>query len=73
MLVRKFGLREGETVAVVAGSSVWYPVGVWAGIRVGMYTLPLPLLLLVSIGYYGLGWLLKEVCRCEDRGCVAGV
>ena len=36
-LVKDYGLKENDTIAVVGGGSVWYPVGVWGGVRVGMY------------------------------------
>jgi hypothetical protein len=34
-LVKKYGLREGETVALFSQNTVWYPVAMFAGLRVG--------------------------------------
>ncbi|CAE6997725.1 hypothetical protein CFE70_000539 [Pyrenophora teres f. teres 0-1] len=34
-LVKKYGLKEGETVALFSQNTVWYPVAMFAGLRVG--------------------------------------
>ncbi|KAF2853887.1 4-coumarate-CoA ligase 2 [Plenodomus tracheiphilus IPT5] len=34
-LVKKFGLKEGETVALFSQNTVWYPVAMFAGLRAG--------------------------------------
>ncbi|KAF2027897.1 CoA ligase-like protein [Setomelanomma holmii] len=34
-LVRKYGLKTGETVALFSQNTVWYPVAMFAGLRVG--------------------------------------
>jgi 4-coumarate--CoA ligase len=34
-LVKKYGLREGQTVALFSQNTVWYPVAMFAGLRVG--------------------------------------
>ncbi|EDU41434.1 CaiC Acyl-CoA synthetase AMP-forming AMP-acid ligase II [Pyrenophora tritici-repentis] len=34
-LVKKYGLKEGETVALFSQNTVWYPVAMFAGLRAG--------------------------------------
>ncbi|KAF2134627.1 acetyl-CoA synthetase-like protein [Dothidotthia symphoricarpi CBS 119687] len=34
-LVKKYGLKTGETVALFSQNTVWYPVAMFAGLRVG--------------------------------------
>ncbi|KAF2703116.1 acetyl-CoA synthetase-like protein [Pleomassaria siparia CBS 279.74] len=34
-LVRRYGLKEGETVALFSENTVWYPIAMFAGLRVG--------------------------------------
>jgi acyl-CoA synthetase (AMP-forming)/AMP-acid ligase II len=34
-LVKKYGLREGQTVSLFSQNTVWYPVAMFAGLRVG--------------------------------------
>jgi len=34
-LVKKYGLKEGQTVALFSQNTVWYPVAMFAGLRVG--------------------------------------
>lgn len=34
-LVRSYGLRPGDTVSLFAGNSIYYPVAIWAALRVG--------------------------------------
>jgi len=34
-LVKKYGLKEGETVSLFSQNTVWYPVAMFAGLRVG--------------------------------------
>ncbi|RMZ69502.1 4-coumarate- ligase 2 [Pyrenophora seminiperda CCB06] len=34
-LVKKYGLKEGDTVALFSQNTVWYPVAMFAGLRVG--------------------------------------
>lgn len=34
-LVKRYGLREGETIALFSQNTVWYPVAMFAGLRVG--------------------------------------
>jgi len=34
-LVKNYGLKEGETVALFSQNTVWYPVAMFAGLRVG--------------------------------------
>ncbi|KAF2786306.1 4-coumarate-CoA ligase 2 [Melanomma pulvis-pyrius CBS 109.77] len=34
-LVKRYGLKEGETVALFSQNTVWYPVAMFAGLRVG--------------------------------------
>lgn len=36
-LVRDYGLRPGDTVSVFSTNTVWYPVALWATLRVGEY------------------------------------
>lgn len=35
VLVRSYGLQAGETVSLFATNSIWYPVAMWAALRVG--------------------------------------
>jgi 4-coumarate--CoA ligase len=34
-LVKRYGLREGETIALFSQNTVWYPVAMFAGLRAG--------------------------------------
>lgn len=34
-LVRSYGLAPGDTVSLFAGNSIYYPVAIWAALRVG--------------------------------------
>ncbi|KAH7041244.1 phenylacetyl-CoA ligase [Microdochium trichocladiopsis] len=34
-LARRYGLRAGETVSLFSTNSIWYPVAMWATVRVG--------------------------------------
>ncbi|KAH7119002.1 4-coumarate-CoA ligase 2 [Dendryphion nanum] len=34
-LVKKYGLKEGQTIALFGQNTVWYPVAMFAGLRVG--------------------------------------
>lgn len=34
-LVKRYGLREGETISLFSQNTVWYPVSMFAGLRVG--------------------------------------
>ncbi|KAF2115195.1 hypothetical protein BDV96DRAFT_493550 [Lophiotrema nucula] len=34
-LVKKYGLKEGQTVSLFSQNTVWYPVAMFAGLRVG--------------------------------------
>ena len=36
-LVRKYGLQEGQTVSLFTQNTIWYPVAMYATIRVGMF------------------------------------
>lgn len=35
VMVRSYGLQPGETVSLFATNSIWYPVAMWAALRVG--------------------------------------
>lgn len=34
-LIKRYGLREGETISLFSQNTVWYPVAMFAGLRVG--------------------------------------
>ncbi|GAB7329467.1 hypothetical protein MBLNU13_g01245t2 [Cladosporium sp. NU13] len=34
-LVRSYGLEPGDTVSLFAGNSIYYPIAIWAALRVG--------------------------------------
>jgi 4-coumarate--CoA ligase len=34
-LVKRYGLREGQTISLFSQNTVWYPVSMYAGLRVG--------------------------------------
>ena len=35
VLVKKYGLKEGETVSLFSANTIWYPVAMWATVRAG--------------------------------------
>ena len=35
-LVREYGLKPGDTVSLFSSNTVWYPVAMWAALRIGM-------------------------------------
>ena len=34
-LVGQYGLKAGDTVSIFSTNSIWYPVAMWAAVRVG--------------------------------------
>ncbi len=39
VLVRDYGLQPGETVSLFSTNTIWYPVAMWAVVRMGMGSL----------------------------------
>lgn len=49
-LIRKYGLRPGDTVSLFSTNTIWYPVAMWAVIRAGTSCLMLMLIHSLVLG-----------------------
>ena len=34
--IEKYGLKEGQTISLIDRNTIWYPVTIFGGLRVGM-------------------------------------